>query len=163
MLSVRPVADEDCRLLWEWVNDPGVREAAFQSHLIPWEEHEAWFHKKCGDSRCVMYIVMDQAQHPVGQVRFETQEDGSTAEISISMTSEYRGRGYGTEAVRIACAAFARATGIKQGLAYIKPWNIASVRTFEKTGFTSLGRRQVRGYEAVCMSLDMSRQPVTSK
>ena len=162
MLTVRPVTDDDCGLLWEWVNDPGVREAAFQSHRIPWEEHAVWFRKRCADPRCVMYIVMDQAQRPVGQVRFEAQENGG-AEISISITSEHRGRGYGTEAVRVACAAFARATGIKQSLACIKPWNTASVRAFEKAGFTTLGKRQVRGHEAICMSLDMSRQPAASK
>ena len=159
MLRVRPVTDEDCRLLWGWVNDPGVREAAFRSHAISWEEHEAWFRAKRADTRCVMYIVLDQAQRPVGQVRFDVREDG-VAEISISMAAEHRGKGYGAEAIRIACASFARATGVTQGVAYIKPWNTASVRAFAKAGFAALGRRQVRGHEAVGMRLDMSRLPV---
>lgn len=159
MLSVRPVTDEDCRLLWEWVNDPGVRVSAFQSHPIAWNEHCAWFRAKRADARWVMFIVMDDAQRPVGQVRFEPQEQNGDAEVAISIAREWRGRGYGTEAVRLACAAYRRAGHTVRIMAYIKPENLASVRAFEKVGFAMHGRKFIRGHDAVCMSHELNGYP----
>lgn len=157
VLQIRPVADEDCRLLWEWANDPSVRALSFQPSSIPWEEHVAWFGRKTADPNCHLYIVTDEAKHPVGQVRFDIQPDGS-AETSISISKECRNRGYGTEALRLACHAFYQAVQVTRIVAYCKPQNLASIRVFEKAGFVPRGRELVKGHEATCMSLSLARQ-----
>ena len=163
MLTVRPVGDEDCRLLWEWVNDPGVRQASFESHQIAWEEHVAWFRATRGDPRRVIFIILDDNRQPVGQVRFEPQDADGGAEIIISIAGDHRGRGVGAEALSVACEAY-RPLGLAQRvMAYIKPENAASVRIFEKAGFTKIGTQPFRGHAAVWMIFELSRRPLQSQ
>ena len=163
MLRVRPVTEEDCRLLWEWVNESGVRQASFDSHHISWEEHSAWFRARCGDPHRAIFIVLDDDRHPVGQVRIEPPDQAGGAEIIISITGDHRGKGLGTEALRAACDAY-RPLGLAQRvMAYIKPENAASIRIFEKAGFTPRGRTQFRGHEAVCLSLEVAPPAVRTR
>jgi RimJ/RimL family protein N-acetyltransferase len=154
MLRIRSVTDEDCRLLWEWANDPDVRASSFESEPIPWEEHVTWFRAKRADPNCYMYIILDQDDRPIGQVRFDIQS-GSNAEavISIGIARDQRGRGYGVEALRLACGHFLKATGTKPIVAYIKLQNMASIRAFEKAGFVHHDITRVKGHEAARMIL----------
>lgn len=163
MLRVRPLTDDDCRLLWAWVNDPGVRAASFQSQPIPWEEHVAWFHAKRADPQRAMFIVLDDAQRPIGQVRFEPEDADGGAEVIISIAGDHRGRGLGTEALRAACEAYRPLGLARRVMAYIKPENVASIRIFEKAGFAPRGRTQFRGHEAVCLSLEVVRAAVQTR
>lgn len=154
MLKIRSVTDEDCRLLWEWVNDPDVRASSFESDPIPWEEHVRWFRGKRVDPNCHIYVVLDQDNHPIGQVRFDIQSDsGAEVIISIHIARDQRGRGYGEDALRLACEHFFKAARTQPIAAYIKPQNVASIRAFEKAGFVHQGRTQVKGHEAVRMIL----------
>lgn len=152
MLNIRDVSEEDCRLLWEWANDPEVRGFSFESAPIPWEEHAAWFRRKMADRNCHMYVVSGQDGRPVGQVRFDILGDGS-AVVSVSIAGQQRGQGYGQEALRLACARLYEAAGVTRFLAYIKPDNPASIRAFEKAGFVYRGSEQLKGQTAVCMEL----------
>ena len=151
MLKIRPVKNEDCRLLWEWVNEPQVRAVAFNSEPVPWEEHLEWFRKKRSNPGCSILILTDEKDFPVGQVRFDMESDKS-AEIAISIASEQRGYGYGTEAIRLACDYFRRQKPITEVAAYIKPENAPSIRAFQKAGFEDRGKRVVRGQEAIWMN-----------
>ena len=151
-LKIRPVSDTDCRLLWEWVNEPQVRAFAFNSEPVPWVEHLEWFRKKRSDPACSILILTDERDTPVGQVRFDMESD-KAAEIAISIASEQRGNGYGTEAIRLACDYFHRQKPVAEVAAYIKPENGPSIRAFQKAGFADRGKRVVRGQEAVWMNL----------
>lgn len=155
MLKIRPVSDNDCRLLWEWVNEPQVRAFAFNSEPVPWVEHLEWFKKKRSDPACSILILTDEKDVPVGQVRFDLKSD-RTAEIAISIASEQRGNGYGTEAIRLACGYFRRQNPVAEVVAYIKPENGPSIRAFQKAGFSNHGKRVVQGQPAVWMSLESS-------
>ena len=146
----------DCRLLWEWANDPLVRAHAFSSAPIPWEEHLEWFKRKQVDPNCTFYILMDSEGRPAGQVRFDRQPDGG-AEIDISLASHQRGRGIGTQALMLACESFLESRKGRRVVGFIKPENIASIRIFEKAGFSRQGKRQVEGHEAVSMSLELEK------
>ena len=133
-LTIRPATEADCRLLWEWVNEPAVRASAFHSALIPWEEHEAWFRRKLADRACFLYIAVDRRGEPVGQVRFDLQPDGR-ADIDLSIAKAHRQRGCGAQALRLACERAQEAARPSRWVARIKPENHASIRTFEKAGF----------------------------
>lgn len=150
MLQTRPVGDEDCQLLWEWANDPTVRASAFNSRPITWEEHVAWFRSRRNNPNCYMCLVLDNEGIPVGQVRLDVGVDGR-AEVAISIAPDRRGRGYGAEALCLVCRRFREVRDISEVVGYIKPDNTASIRAFEKAGFVSHGRTQVRGHEAIRM------------
>lgn len=151
-MTVREVTDADCRLLWEWVNDPAVRTSAFRSAPVPWDEHVSWFAARRRDPRCHMYVLEDEHDAPVGQVRFDVGVDG-VAEIDLSIAAAARGRGYATQGLRLACArvtARGDTTGIR---ALVKPGNVASLRAFERAGFVVAGAARVGGQEAVVLTI----------
>lgn len=103
-----------------------------------------------------MYILVNGEGDPVGQIRFEIQDDGS-AEVNISIAREQRGYGYGVAALRLACDEIVQSARVKQIVAHIKPENTASVCAFEKAGFTLQGKEIMKGCEALRMIMDMNQ------
>jgi UDP-2,4-diacetamido-2,4,6-trideoxy-beta-L-altropyranose hydrolase len=151
-LTIRAAIQSDCQLLWRWVNEPDVRASAFQSESITWREHVAWFRSKIGDTKCRIYIIGTEAGSAVGQVRFDLRDDG-TAEVDISIDADYRGRGYGTEALQLACRRLFREASTSAVVARIKANNAASIQAFQKAGFAAVERQAVGRHEAVHMLL----------
>jgi UDP-2,4-diacetamido-2,4,6-trideoxy-beta-L-altropyranose hydrolase len=155
MLKIRPVTDDDCRLLWEWLNEPKGRVFAFTPEDVPWEKHLAWFRRKMSDPSCFIFVLTNESASPVGQVRLEIGPDNS-AVIGLTIASDYRGLGYGTEAIRLVCDHLRRNRSAREATAYIKPSNASSIRAFQKAGFVHQGKRPVRGQEAVWMNLQIA-------
>ena len=148
-ITLRPASTGDCRALWEWRNEPLTREASFQTDGIPYERHVEWFSKKLDSPDTRIWIVQDERSRRVGYVRFQIQ-DGE-AEISVSLDPAERGKGYGSAAVRMATDSFLASRQAGRVKAYIKPGNPASVRSFEKAGFETVGRTMVSGAEVIEM------------
>ncbi|MBI2094411.1 MAG: pseudaminic acid synthase [Candidatus Omnitrophica bacterium] len=134
-LTIRRVRDEDCRLLWEWVNEPAVRQSAFRSSHISWEEHLRWFRQKLSDPACLLFVLHAADGTPVSQVRFETKAEGC-ADVDLSVNAPWRRRGIGVLSLRLALQKVAsELPKIKSFIARIKTENTASIRTFEAAGF----------------------------
>jgi len=144
---LREARSDDCRLLWQWVNEPGVRAGSFSSAPIAWEDHRAWFDAKKSDPACRLYLALSEADEPLGQVRFDDCDGEPT--ISISVSVEHRGRGLGRRLIEAAVARLRRQFGRRTVHAYIKSGNTASIRAFERSGFERVGDRRVRGCPAV--------------
>jgi methionyl-tRNA formyltransferase len=157
MLTLRLVKEDDCRLLWEWANDLTVRTSAFSSEPISWETHLRWFKRKLKDPNCYIFIALDEAKIPVGQVRFEIS--GHEATVDISISSERRGQGYGTELLKLASRELFHLSSADCINAYIKSGNEASIRTFSKVGFKSLGKEKIKGYQAHHLVLERQGAP----
>jgi RimJ/RimL family protein N-acetyltransferase len=149
-LRLRRVRDEDCRLLWDWANDPMVREASFSPHQIPWEEHEAWFRTRMNDPDCVMYLAHD-GENAVGQIRYDLEGEGAT--VSVSTSPEFRGRGYGSRMIRCGSQELFASTGAAWIDALIQPGNAASIAAFLKAGFVRNGTTIMRGLPAERLTL----------
>lgn len=132
-LNLRRAKPEDCRLLWDWVNDPAVRASAFNSSPIGWDEHVRWYERKLADPRCKIFIGLDARGRPVGQARFD-QLDNGTSEIDVSVDRSLRRAGQGAALIRRAtdewCAAAPHPV-----VARIRAENLASRRAFAKAGF----------------------------
>lgn len=150
-LRMREVRAEDCLLLWQWANDPFVRDASFRSDPIPWEAHIRWFEASRADTSCFMYIVEDDKGLPLGQVRFT--RSGVDAEVHISLAAEVRGRGLGRRALQEACDRYLKDGGPGPVIAYVKPDNPASIRAFEAAGFERVGGVIRNGNPAVKLAL----------
>ncbi len=158
LLKTRSATEHDCRLLWQWVNDPDVRRWSFMSDSIEWEAHVAWFGRKLADRNCRMYIVMDEADDPIGLVRFDVGDDESGT-LTVSIATEWRGRGYGTAALRLASGRFFADTDARRIVAHIKTDNLLSIRAFERAGFTHRSTTQVKGQDALSMILPRPADP----
>ena len=96
-IALRPVRAEDCRLIWEWANDPVARAMSFSTENIPWEKHVVWFESKRTDPSVHFYIAVDKNNVPVGQIRFQINRQAAV--VSVSLAPSQRGRGYGNEII----------------------------------------------------------------
>lgn len=153
VLQLRAAREGDCRLLWEWANDPDVRAASFSSDPIPWETHLSWFTAKLGESRssaakCRMFVAEDEEGLPIGHIRFEMRAD-ETWEVSISLSSRIRGRGLASELIETGVRELMKSNGSSRIHAYVKPENVPSVKSFERARFERLGVEQIRGRAVV--------------
>ncbi|MGH9512486.1 MAG: UDP-2,4-diacetamido-2,4,6-trideoxy-beta-L-altropyranose hydrolase [Terriglobales bacterium] len=147
-IHLRPAEENDCRLLWEWANDPEVRAASFSPALIAWDEHVAWFSRKQNDPDCRILVGVDVHSRPVGQFRVESRPDGE-GQIDVSLSPGCRGLGYGRCLIELGSRKVFSETAIERLHAFVKPENSISRRAFGRTGFTSLGEEDVNGCNAV--------------
>jgi len=146
-LRLRRVQEKDCRQLWEWANDPEVRPASFATEPISWQRHLEWFNSRLRDPNAVMYLAVDSADIPAGQVRF--QIDNTRAAVSISMAPPFRGKGYGKVVLAIATEDLFHKTAVTQIDAYVKPNNTASLRLFTRSGYALERAEMINGHQAV--------------
>lgn len=147
-LRIRRATQEDCWLLWEWVNDPQVRAASFNGDAISREDHAAWFARKMHSADAAIYIAEDLGGVPVGQFRVEWSGDKS-AVIDISVAPEKRGSGIATSIIAEGARMALREAGLQQLHAYIKPANSPSQRAFEHACFTRVGEEPIGGQPAI--------------
>ena len=150
-LTLRPVQEQDCKLIWKWANDPDVRAASFSSEYISWNDHFRWFNSKFNDPFCLYYIAMNEREIPVGQVRFEKNEKETI--ISISVDNKYRGSGYGSMIIKLASKQFFRVSDDQVVHAYIKKNNETSRHAFVEAGFKSAGTANICGKPAIHLRL----------
>jgi UDP-2,4-diacetamido-2,4,6-trideoxy-beta-L-altropyranose hydrolase len=151
-LRLRRVAEQDCRLLWEWANDPEVRALSFSSEAIPWERHVDWFSSKLTDPNAILYLAIDEENIPVGQVRY--QLEGTRAVVSVNLAAGFRGRGYGNTLLDLGANQLFRSTEATAIDAYVKPDNAASLRLFTHAGFKREKIGMIRGQRAVLFVLE---------
>ena len=146
-LTLKRATEQDARLLWEWANDPAVRAASFTSDPIPWQEHVNWLSRKLGDAGCFHFIVLEEGNVPIGQVRFDVA-DGK-AEIDVSVAEEKRGMGSGSLIIRMGIEELTRTATVETVHASVKPGNLASIRAFKVAGFQNRGEGNTKGHACV--------------
>jgi UDP-2,4-diacetamido-2,4,6-trideoxy-beta-L-altropyranose hydrolase len=147
MLRLRRVEERDCRLLWEWANDPAVRAASFSSEYIPWEHHQDWFGARIADPNAMLYLAANPDNVSIGQIRY--QVEGPRAQLSVSLAPEFRGKGYGNRIIAMATEELFRSTDVTTIDAYVKPMNEASLQLFLRAGFKQQDTRTIHGQPAV--------------
>ncbi len=146
-IRLRDARPGDCRLLWQWANEPGVRAASFSSQPIAWEEHQAWYGAKRSDPNCRLWVAVDAADEPIGQIRFEECDKEPT--LSVSIAAGHRAQGYGRLLIEAGARQFIREFGPRKIHAFIRPGNAVSLRAFAGAGFENVGDTQVRGCPAL--------------
>lgn len=146
-LTLKKTVEADCRLLWEWANDPLVRAVSFSQAPISWEAHCEWFSKVMSDPNFILYTASKSDGSPVGQVRFNVK--GPTATVSISVDRIFRGRKYGRRLVFMATEKLFQESRAEHIDAYVKTTNEASLRMFATAGFRKLNATLFEGHDAI--------------
>jgi RimJ/RimL family protein N-acetyltransferase len=150
-IRLRPADAHDCRLIWEWANEPAVRAVSFATDPIPWDRHQQWFAAQLNDAGCAFYVAENEAGVPIGQVRCDM--NGKVAVISISLDQRFRGAGYGTKLIRKGCETLFERGNIDTIHAFIRPGNAASFKAFERAGFRKVEDTVVSGQPASLLVL----------
>jgi len=155
-LCLRRANAQDCRLLWEWANDPEVRRASFSSEPIPWDDHVKWFTGKLADPKCHLFVAYDRGK-PVGQIRLD-ETGNREAEIDVSVAGGARGQGYAARLIfRVATEAFQNLAYLRLH-AFIRSANLASVKAFERAHFSRVANAKICGQEAFHYVLERAQQ-----
>lgn len=140
MITVRRATEQDSEDLFAWRNDPVTRAASVSIDPVSWAEHSDWFAASLANRARWLFIVMlSDAGEPdakIGMCRFDVQPDGASAEVSINLNPDFRGRGLAGEVLRMAIQEFRRGVSPELALtATIRPANQASISVFERAGF----------------------------
>lgn len=130
---IRPVTEDDSRLLYEWRNEELVRKNSFKQEIIPWENHNQWFQKMLASDNEQAFILVDGNDF-IGQVRLTIEDD--IAEISYSIDKKFRCLGYGSIILQLIENMVAETMPNIKLCAQVKGDNIASQYLFEKLGYT---------------------------
>lgn len=89
MHTVRPATLADAALLFAWRNDPQTRAMCLSTDAVAWPDHLAWLERVIADPARELSIHETNGV-PCGTTRLDW--DGDTAEFSITVAPEFRGR-----------------------------------------------------------------------
>ena len=125
-LLLKSAVQKDAVNIWKWRNEKTTRMNSFNARIIPLSEHMKWFSAALKSKKRRIYIIHNNGKK-IGYIRIDYS---STPEIHIAIDKKYRNRGFGKQAIRLAC-------NVTPGImtAKIKPDNTASVKAFSGAGF----------------------------
>lgn len=129
--EIRLANIDDVNIVFDWANDPMVRNNSYQSAEIPYEGHVQWFSEKIKSADCEYYILQWR-EKLVGQIRFDIEEN--TAKINYTISSEFRGKGMSAILLRKGIYRLLKSRSDLQIVGYVKRDNMASVSSFRSLG-----------------------------
>lgn len=148
---------KDKELLYQWRNDFAVRAASFQSAEVSVVEHEAWFSEKLEDTGSSIYIL-EIGKEAAGQARLD-YHDG-TAYISYSISTHFRGQGYGKLLLQLLEAEAAKETLVLVG--QVKKDNVASQVIFQSLGYEEKETEEFFEYRKIASDVSVKYTDVIS-
>lgn len=130
-MKLRKAIFDDWEILLKWRNEPITRQNSFTQEEILEQDHKIWFSNSLINPYKEIYILEDNSI-PVGTIRSDKTSHNDYI-LSWNISFNYRGKGYGTEILKL----FLKN---KKGkfIAKIKPENIASIKMVEKNEFSLL-------------------------
>ncbi|HZU82952.1 MAG TPA: pseudaminic acid synthase [Polyangiaceae bacterium] len=141
IVSLEPATRDDGPLLLSLRNDPVARSMSTSTAPVKPEEHAAWLAATLERDDRVL-LVARSGGSPIGYARLDLA--GAAAEVSIAVSAQARGHGFGTAILR-AVEPAARARGVSLLTARIRDENTASVRAFKRAGYYAFVPRDVGG------------------
>jgi UDP-2,4-diacetamido-2,4,6-trideoxy-beta-L-altropyranose hydrolase len=145
---VREATDTDARPSWALANDPEVRARSFDRPEISWQSHETWFRGKLRTESSSLWIL-DVAGAVAGVVRYDRDDDGSSAEVHFAIAAPFRGKGLGTGALRWTFARACRDLGVERVRGVVLKSNLASSQAFLSNGYLQANERVERGHDCI--------------
>lgn len=134
-MKLRYSTVKDVKLLFDWANEADVRSNAIDINQIDWDDHLAWFQKKL-ENKNSFILIAEIDNIPVGQIRFDLKSNNYLIDYSIE--KDERGKGYGLLIVKEGINDMKKHINhLSKFIAWVKPENTASIKIFEKLGFSN--------------------------
>lgn len=111
---------------------------AFSSEPIPLERHQSWFYDKMASPLTYVFVLENDNQIPVGQVRFDSIDDG-VFEIDVSIAFDHRGCGAGMALLDLGENALRKNVQVRSLRAMVKRHNARSLALFRRLGYKEQG------------------------
>jgi RimJ/RimL family protein N-acetyltransferase len=123
--------------IYLWRNDAVTQKMSGQTGLVEFSTHLSWMNNVLLDSSTKMYIGLEN-QIKIGVCRFSLDEINVNAEVSINLNPIMRNRGLSSVFLKNSIKEYF--AHVKKDLnAKIKKENAASLKCFQKAGFTVNG------------------------
>ena len=132
-IFLRSADEKDVDLIYNWANDDEVRKNSFSTEQIAYENHVKWYQNALKSDNIKIFILTSN-NDDIGIIRLNIY--GDSAEVSYSISSDYRCMGYGEIMLKlIALKVKCEFPDIKKLIAKVKPENIASKKALLNTGY----------------------------
>lgn len=139
-IDLRKAQFYDIPFLWYVRNQKDVYQYFKTPAPVSWEKHIEWIIPILLSLSQKELYVITREKSPAGQLRFDY--DGESAEISISLLKELRGKGIASNVLKKAIAKVRREKIVNRLLAEIHIQNSASIGLFTKFGFKKIYTRE---------------------
>ncbi len=146
LVTLRPFRDEDVPLLHQWSNDPDVLRWLHLSEDPPelmqsLEAHRERWERIRDDPAQMSWRIDTKDALPIGELGLlAIHPSHRRAELGISIGEEpYRGRGYGTDAIRTLLRHAFGTFGLRRVQLITDEDNERGIRCYEKSGFAREG------------------------
>lgn len=148
-VDLTPILDDDRERLFAWINDR--EEVILNSAYSPVHErdHAAWFESIRGRPDVAIFAIrLAGTGELIGSCQLrDIDHRHGTAELQIRIgASEARGRGYGTEAVRMLLAHAFRDLNLQRVQLHVFADNPRAIRAYEKAGMAREGLLRSAAY-----------------
>src|SRR5262249_42995174 len=140
-LEIRRATPQDAKQFWQLANDPVVRMNSFNPEPIPLEHHLEWYKSKLSSPDSCIW-VLEVGGVIAAQARYD-RSDAETAEIDFSVVAVFRGQGLGTKILELTWNTACKELGVKRARGVVLSTNMASVRSFLKSGFRQVSECQI--------------------
>ena len=150
LMKIREATKNDTKLIFNWSNDPLVRAQSFYSNIIEFENHKNWFKEKLQNDNSLLLINNFDGNN-IGLVKFELENDKCT--VGILIDEKFRGKGFSL-LMLINSSTYYFNRFSTPVFAYIKESNTASIRSFEKAGYSFFNKIEVNGSNTLVYKLE---------
>ena len=150
-MSVRPAVYADALLVWLFSNEQTAVERGVRGTRFSLPEHLEWWDKRFLSPTQLIYMIHDYNAQPIGFVRYgkcgagELCDRTDEAEVSIALAPKSRGVGFGSLSLDETSERAKSLLGVNRLVALIRPDNIGSIRTFERSGYRCEGSEKRMG------------------
>ncbi len=141
---------DDVEFLLSLRNDPSAWSQFIQARYVSKEEHFEWFKGVLKRDDVKVFIIL-YGDTSVGYVRYEINE--ARALVSIAISAEYRGKGFGTQALKLTGQKILCLPNVTALKALVKENNKESLRCFENVGFCRVDREKKGNEYFIIMEL----------
>lgn len=140
---LRPLGPEHAEELWRSVQDPELRRLTGTHTRFEREGFDRWVASRAEETdRLDLAIHRREDDGYLGDLAltsFDPQNETVAVRIALA-TTELRGRGYGSEAMRLVLGYAFTEVGVHRVELDVYAFNEAAIRTYERVGFVHEGR-----------------------
>ncbi|MEZ4792891.1 MAG: UDP-2,4-diacetamido-2,4,6-trideoxy-beta-L-altropyranose hydrolase [Gelidibacter sp.] len=151
-ITFRKATEDDVMLVYDWSNDPMVRQNSYDSKPIVLEHHKAWFSSKIKDGKTLFLIALYDHQ-PAGIVRYEIGKEHSV--VGVLVAENFRGRKLSATLLSESAKHYFKQNNLPI-FAYIKEENKASIKAFENAGYSFYKQEIVKESPSFVYKLEMN-------
>ncbi len=134
-ITLERLRDEDSDALYRWINDREVVELSAAFRPVSRDDHEAWLARALNSPGT--FAIREDGRLVGSCQLIEDPDAPGEAELRIRLgEADARGRGVGTQAMRLLLAHGFGSMGLRRVHLQVFASNARAIRSYEKAGFT---------------------------